>query len=543
MDGKGEVKIIDGCEQIRSRIKDKYKMIRWIGFNTRRYDQPILKAILFDNYTVEKCYELSQKIIGGNNGPYCTDVNMVDLMEVFNSPSKCSLKEFGHRFKYPVLQNLPYAYDKELLESEWEEVKKYSIHDVKITKLFWDKLQPEQKTRELLAQMYGITLTGGSAKLAEKAILKGFSKEDYISTGNRSLIRPSNLSLSERGTLLADSFFNNDYAKSKPSSMADIYEINDLKLQFGVGGLHGYSKSGIYKNCYDYDVTSFYPAIILNCKLGSLIFRYIYNQIFDQRVSFKENKDQRADALKLILNSLYGKLKSEYSDERIFAPHIALNICLNGQLYILDLIEKVSHCNILLANTDGIITEKPIPQEILDEFMTRTKFSLGTKKIDLLILRDSNAYYAEYAGGKTKELNCFRQDQSYMHNTRAPVIARAAIARLKDNIPIEFTIRNHRDAFDFCYFTKTTKGSKLFLDGVELYDPKVRWYSAIKGAVLTAQTENSQRRISVESLSALAMNIDDFDFNNVNYDFYIKQAHKLVESVLKNEWQPEVPEV
>ncbi len=502
----------------------------WIGFNNRRYDHPILQYMIRKGRKVEDAYYLSDQIINQDKEVECWNTNIVDLLEICPKMSKCSLKEFGHRMGYSTLQNLPYPFDQSLNDEEWEEVKKYAHHDGNITEMLWERLKEEYYARQSLKKFFNIkTEFGGAPNLAQKAIA---SKLDGESISNSTkLYKQDNLILeSETKKLYDDAFENADKALEV---MDKKIEVKGCHLKLGVGGLHGFKHAGRYYHVYDYDVSSYYPSIILQCKLGSVKFRSIYKRIYDQRLYLKKNKLEGANALKLVLNSLYGKLSDKYSYDCIYAPNIGLSICLLGQFYLIDLIEKLQTDQCICANTDGIMTTFPIPQTIIDEWKKRTGFKLECTFYERLILKDVNSYYAVKTNGEEKRKKEFLLP-TWTHNIKAPIIQEATLRHLLHNESIDDVIFGHKNLYDFCFFTKVPKkgDKKLLLDGESLDDPKVRYYIANEGHILERQTPKQRARLCKDSPIKLAMNIVPIDNNtDINYDWYIRKTYELVEKI------------
>ncbi|MGB3466853.1 MAG: hypothetical protein WBA74_16350, partial [Cyclobacteriaceae bacterium] len=363
---KNEIHIFDTLKDIKE-IPFNDKSYLFIGFNNRRYDQPIIDNIL-TGLPPNEIYKISKSIVKNEIDCISWNENIVDLLEITPKMSKCSLKEMGHRLKYPILQNLPYSFDKILTQEEWEEVKRYCKHDLNITTILWSHLKKEYETRQSLKKYFDIkTEYGGAPKLAEKAILSQL--EDNKVTYNDKLVKMNNLILSDKLKGYYDEAFSkslNDY-KDKNNwceFMKREENVNGCLMTIRTGGLHGNTYSGVYEYVYEYDVISYYPSIILNCKLGSEEFRQIYKQIYNLRLKLKAKQDAGSDSLKLVLNSLYGKFADVYANRKIFAPNLLLSICLLGQFYILDLIEKLEYEQCLIANTDGIFTIKEIEPSI-----------------------------------------------------------------------------------------------------------------------------------------------------------------------------------
>lgn len=532
----GYLTVLDTEERIRQLPLEDPNYL-WIGFNNRRYDHPILQAIQKGGW-VKKAYYLSDQIINQDNECITWNTNIVDLLEICPQMSKASLKEFGHRLKYPILQNLPYPFAQELNDEEWEVVKQYCKHDVNITQMLWEKLKEEYYARQSLKKFFDIkTEYGGAPNLAQKSILSQLGDE-YVDRSN-SLYKQDNIVLpSELMTLYDEAFafpLEEYKEKKKPDFMnkGNLIDVNGCHVQFGVGGCHGFQKAAFYKNVYEYDVSSFYPSVILKCRLGGAKFRSIYERIYKQRLYLKKNKMEGATALKLVLNSLFGKLISPYSHPKIQAPNIGLAICLLGQFYMMDLITKLPANECIYANTDGIIVRNPIDSAILNEWQERTELTLECTLYKTLILKDVNSYYAVDDKGKIKRRKEFRTP-AFTHNVKAPIIQKAVLNNLLDHVPIEDTVMDEKELYNFCFFTKVPRkgDKKLLLDSEPLEDPKVRYYISHAGHILERETPKQKARVCKDSPIKLAMNLAPIDqYTDINYNWYIKKASQLVEKI------------
>jgi len=531
---KGKNIIYDKLEDIR-KVPFLDKKYKFVGFNNRRYDQPILDK-LNQGYNKDKLYKLSKSIISGEDAISWND-NIIDLLEICPKSNKCSLKEFGHRMGYKTLANLPYPYDKPLSEEEWEEVKKYNIHDLNITEMLWEKLKPEYDARQSLKVFFDIkTEFGGAPNLAAKCILSKLSEESV--SEEFKLIKKNNLVLNDNTQNLYNKTFDfhlTDYLKGKKPELMEIvdeknikratkYTINDVKIKIGIGGLHGDTIPGVYHNVYDYDVTSYYPSIILNCKLGSEKFRDIYEWIYNKRLEFKKEGSRYSNTLKLILNSFFGKTLDKYSKEQIYAPNIGLSICFLGQFYLIDLLEKCGDNNCLSANTDGIVCKNEIDYPIIKEWENRTGFKLNKTKYKTFIMRGCNSYYAETSEGLIKRKKDFLEP-IWKNTVKFPIIQKTVIDNITKGKSIEQSIKNEKDIYNFTHFVKSIKNGKLLLNGESLDDPKIRYYVSTDGSVLERQTPKQRARIIADSKINLIMDLEWRE--DINYDWYIEQCYRL----------------
>ena len=533
---KGKIKVTDKSNEILE-IPIHSNKYNFIGYNNRRYDHYVLIEIQKGLRGID-IYKLSKDICSNQVNAICWNTNVIDLMEICPKGYRnggCSLKEFGHRLKYPILQNLPYPFDKTLTNKEWDAVKRYCIHDVKITAKLWENLKEEYNARQSLKLFFDIkTEFGGAPRLAEKVILSKLG-DNYISE-HPVLCKQDNLKLSDKSMAFYEESFKSlalYQDEGKPAFMAEEHDINGCLTKFGVGGLHANTYSGVFHNVYDYDVSSYYPSIILKCRLGSLAFRKIYQQIYNQRLKLKESNAPGATSLKLVLNSLYGKLNDKYADKKIQAPHLALTICLLGQFYLVDLMEKLKYEQCLVANTDGLICDAPIPTSIIQEWEKRTGFTLNCTKYKTIIIKDVNSHYAITEAGEEKRKKEFLTSR-WTHNIKAPIIQKAVINDLLHSIDPIDTITKETEIYNFCYFSKVKKGGKILLDDRELSDSRVRYFAANEGGVLARKTDKVTTRLIKSSPIRLAMDLHNNDIKYVNKEWYAIQAERLKKGILKN---------
>lgn len=195
---------------------------------------------------------------------------------------------------------------------------------------------------------------------------------------------------------------NRDYSKSLET------EVCGIPHTFGWGGLHGCPIEPIHRKgrIFHVDVTSYYPSIMIeydflsrNCEDKNK-----FKEIYDKRVALKKAGKKKEQApYKIILNSTYGICKDKYS--QAYDPRQANNVCINGQLMLLDLLEHLEgYADIIQSNTDGIIlqiedtSEAEIKmREICQEWMDRTKMGLGFDEITEIWQGDVNNYIISFS--------------------------------------------------------------------------------------------------------------------------------------------------
>jgi hypothetical protein len=204
-----------------------------------------------------------------------------------------------------------------------------------------------------------------------------------------------------------------------------------------------------------------YPSLIINFDFMSrnVIEPNKYKEIRNTRLEYKKKKDKRQQPLKITLNATYGCLKDK--NNALFDPLMSNNVCLAGQLLLLDLIEKIEDLGKLLqSNTDGLYIlvkshdEVDKIKEIAHQWEKRTGLELEFEIANKLIQKDVNNYilceddHYKTKGAFTKELSDIDND--------LPIINKALIQYFIHNISPEETINNCNDLIEFQKVVKIT---------------------------------------------------------------------------------------
>jgi len=185
-----------------------------------------------------------------------------------------------------------------------------------------------------------------------------------------------------------------------------------VPTDYGLGGLHGCAKSGIYtagngKKILSADVTSFYPRMaILNkwspAHIPQEEFCELYEWFFTERLKYPKSSPLNY-LFKIVLNSTYGLSKNKYSF--LYDPEFTFRITVNGQLLLSMLYErvmmKIPGAQPLMQNTDGLeflIDEEhePLFYEICKEWEILTKLQLETVEYSKMIIGDVNVCLKTY---------------------------------------------------------------------------------------------------------------------------------------------------
>lgn len=330
--------------------------------------------------------------------------------------------------------------------------------------------------------------------------------------------------------------------------------IDGFRFDFGTGGIHGsLSNTAVVADddycIVDADVASMYPNIAIANRVYpehlSERFCDIYEDVYKQRKSYAKGTAENA-MLKLALNGVYGDSNNKYSP--FYDSKYTMSITINGQLSLCLLAEKLldlDGLSIIQVNTDGITVK--MPHSVRDEYdricadwQKQVGLDLEFADYSKMIIRDVNNYIAVYTNGKVKRKGAYQYEDLGWHQDQGGlVIRKAANANILHGTDIRTFIENHEDNYDFMMRTKVPRSSKLVMvmaDGTEEQQQNIcRFYACNAGADLVKimpplKEESEPRRISIGSGWGMWVcnDVKDFDRNDLDYNYYIAEAEKLV---------------
>ncbi|UTJ05703.1 DNA polymerase domain-containing protein [Arcobacter roscoffensis] len=351
------------------------------------------------------------------------------------------------------------------------------------------------------------------------------------------------------------SSFCNLNAKNEASSLHLNYK--GFSFYFGTGGLHGSVEGKFYDQSDEYliidvDVASYYPSIVIQNRLYpehlGAEFVDIYKEIRDMRFSYKKGTSQNK-MLKLALNSAYGDTNNQFSP--FYDYKMTLSITLNGQLMLCMLAEKlmsIDSVSLIQANTDGLTfkidkKDKTLYENISKNWQEFTGLELEEAIYKKLWIRDVNNYIALKENGEAKKIGAYKYELAWNQNHSCLVVQKAVEAHLLKGISIEEFIHNHRNKYDFLLNTKATKNIDLVLEKVYSLEKTyvklpntIRYFISKNGLslkkILPPLNNTSEQRvigINVGYKVELCNKIEDFSYEYLDFDFYIKEAYKLIE--------------
>lgn len=392
---------IENDKKKLERYYERHKDEIWIGYNSNHYDQYILKAILCDfNPKEVNDFIVAQGKKGWQFSSLLRKIplNNYDIM-YRNDRGLKSLEGFmGNNIKETTVS---FDIDRPLTIKEKEDVKLYCTHDVEQTIEVFLRRKDDFDAQMGLIKLFNLPLSNISKSKAQLAatILKAVRKER---DDEFDITFPDTLRISKYKEVVEwyKNPNNRDYKKSLTIDVAGV------KTLFGWGGIHSarpkYHGKGYFINM---DVASLYPSLMIRYCLHSRNIQdpSDYVQIYHDRLEYKAMKNPLQLPLKTLLNTTYGAMKDK--NNALYDPLMANNICVHGQLLLLDLMEKLEpYAEIVQSNTDGILIKMPDGQnedkwfnlidDIVYEWEARTGLNMEFDEYREVYQKDVNNYVA-----------------------------------------------------------------------------------------------------------------------------------------------------
>lgn len=356
------------------------------------------------------------------------------------------------------------------------------------------------------------------------------------------------------------------------SDFTRIIDFYGTKYTLACGGIHTQdipvilesNDKYVYKH---FDYNSYYPSIIVSYNiapkhLNNAVFVKMVKYFRDTRIQCKHTKDEdgyvipgvpnkiAAEALKIVINSIYGK----FGSERFFLydRFAQLQVTINGQLMTMTLVEELelNGIHVISANTDGLVIKLPRDkQDIFDDITKRwnetNKMGADSEDYKAYYARDVNNYFAVWPDGEVDAKGALDPKQYIKELKKGydmPIVAKAVFDYLYNNIPIMETLHNHKNILDFCKTQNVGKQFDVVYDIVENDKIKtiksqrhIRFYVSTKGVKVqklhktTGKRQNLAGGLPVEILNSL----DDkpIEERNINYKYYYDECYKIIDPI------------
>jgi hypothetical protein len=574
---------------------------RLYGYNFNGFDAIILnstiKLLRQRKQVIEATYKWGQLIIKYHN-PHDMPKNLqseafslfypkaedlipyegIDLAAIVtgNGGRFPSLKAIGVALKWNKLQDLPLDPTKPVKADDLKTLVSYGWNDVQITRVLAFHLESELRLRYDLSQYYHTgelaTLNSSRSKLTNvlfEKLYKGKLEitQEYIERKANERIKISDIvAPNVKYTSPVLRKFIAEFSKrvivpGVKGALDVKVEVGGVVFKLGVGGLHSVDGPGVFHNSdtvdvVDADVTSYYPMIIINLMLcpehlESDEFLTTFKDIIDQRVLAKANAKVnpldgiKAEALKITINGMTGKFNSRFW--KVYDPKVYYTMTLNGQLYLLMLVDKLHSVGIqvLSANTDGVTAlvkshQQDIYKQVCQEWMDETKFNLEFAHYVKYARRDVNNYIAVTTYGSTKAKGIFVTKPDFAKGNDAMAVRKAVTQHLESGVDMMSVLKSC-DVYDFMYSQNVGNQFEVLWRGQHgdrITQRKNRYY-VVKptkgidyGSLVKRNVSNHKETALVAGkILYLANDVDD-TMPEPDYNYYMGQCMDLLSSVI-----------
>lgn len=474
-DGKEFTYIADDPKLLQ-QYYEKHKHDLWIGYNCKGYDQYIIKAILLGiNPKVVNDYI----IVNNKQGWAFTkkfreiQLNIYDCM-VFGK----SLKQLESYMGVNIHEtDVPFDIVRDLTEDEKRLTREYCHDDVYNTALVFQQTQQDFEAHYGLCQLAGEPLSSMSktkAQLGAKILkAKRLTSKEWDQEFDFEYVQcVKDYSYKHKEVV---EFFDSIRESKDPTASYEI-DLYGTPHIFALGGLHGAISNYIWytddtSKMVHADVGSMYPSIMIEWDLLSrgVPDPKLYIDVREKRLQFKKAKDPRQLPLKLVLNSVYGQsgagkcVDGEYkvlSD--LYDPKRMREVCINGQLMILQLIEDVCEMlprtQLVQSNTDGVVfkvynDDWNTFDKIVKEWEKRTRLKMEYDYTNAIYQRDVNNYIAIFDNGKIERKGGSVKEAKVIDND-LPIVSDAVVEYFVNGVdPAEYISKES----DMMRFMKTYK--------------------------------------------------------------------------------------
>ena len=587
-----------GVYEISNRKNDLGKIVStflnkgiiFCGYNNKYYDDPIINYIILNQqillqkpvWDVAKDIKtLSNEIIesGDKFDSWSTYKHAhcfpsFDLLRMmFSKKLRCGLKELQVTMQYPNVQEYDGDFNRNVQDSEIDNIISYNINDVNSTNQLLLLNQKNIDLRIGIHNEYGINAMSMDGVGIGNEILK----TKYLQATNKKwsevkdLRSPCNIvDLNE--IILPKISFETEILQNLLNEIK-TWRINlnkkwnkqfyfhDSLISMGLGGLHNLSKPEIIipndDECLlDIDAASLYPSLLISYEfypqhLGKE-FLNIYKQIKDERIEAKHNGNKiKNETLKLALNSVTGNMQSEYS--WLYDPKSVMKIRMNGQLFLLKLAEMLintTNCKIINYNTDGIfiLIKRNMLDKLKEIIKSFEEFSLLNMEIEgfeSMYQFAINDYIAVKEGySKTKNPDLIKKKGMFIDTPilgkglRPLIIPKAICEYFVNKTPIETTLYNSDDIRDFCTYQKVDKKFHVMYENKEVSRINRFYMSKYGSQLIKYEMDYTGKKLRPTTLcsSSPVTLLNKFDNlsvkdKHINYLYYKNEIYKIVDAL------------
>ena len=449
-EGKPVVRMINPSP---SDIEELIKY-RLIGFNCRRYDNHILYGRLI-GYTNEQLYDLSQKIISGNRNVFFGEAYNISYTDVYDF---CSKKQSLKKWEIELgihHQELGLPWDQPVPEEMWTKVAEYCDNDVLATEAVFNARKADFIARQiqvdLVKLIHGISnvSVNDTTNALSTKIIFGNNKKPQGVFNYRDLSKPvgSDQYNEYRRKFGPDYKFRvfdadgipqyRDYIPGEvlPDGWSILPFFKGYKFDHGKSTFMGeeigeggrvYSEPGMYSNVWDGDIASQHPHSGIFEVIFGPEFTKRFEEIVNARVAIKhkdfeaagkmlngalkpylneEQADGLAQALKIVINSIYGLTSASFENPFRDPRNIDNIVAKRGALFMTLLKSQVQKLGYTVAHIKTDSIKIPNADDKIKDFIIKFGKEYGytfetEANFEKFCLVNDAVYVAKFKDGK-----------------------------------------------------------------------------------------------------------------------------------------------
>lgn len=492
------------------------------GFNNKHYDDYVVLTMLLGGSNIE-VKRHNDWIIEKKGDPWAfpfvqfkkKPFRSFDLKDDI-ADKNISLKAIEGNLKLPIVESsVDFRLDRPLTPEELEEVIRYCKNDVDATvKLYEARKEDYIDAKALVAEMYDVPVEEALGLTNAKLSARVLNAKGVTRTDERDYVIPDNIDLDLIPKVVLDFFmlihdksipdlklFGN--GKGKKGMTLDVWfktSYGSCPVTFAWGGIHGAKPCVTVEETEDrvivnQDVGSLYPNSMINfgyCS-RSMADPEAYVKLVRKRLGYKKAGDKlRANALKLVVNTVYGAMLNLYND--LADRWAGRSVCISNQLamtmLIVQLAKQCETIDFVNINTDGIMftidrREVEKSEAIIATWCEITRFEMERDDFVKVFQKDVNNYIGIKADGsfKTKGGYVSLYKGGNFKTNSLQIIDKAVVDYLVKGVPPEKTINDCTDIFAFQQIVKTGgsfEGFFHYVNGVREQIQKVNRIYAVK---------------------------------------------------------------
>lgn len=437
---------------------------------------------------------------------FSNELNKIQLYNYDAQTNKFhSLKQLEAFMGHDIRETtVPFDIDRPLTESELEEVIFYCRHDVHETMEVFARNITEFEAQLSLIKEFNLPLRHISKTQAQLSaiILEANKTTDHDDQYNIQL--PDNIEINKYTSVVE--FFRNFNEESQDLNLT----VSNVPHVFAGGGVHGAVKN-YHHDCekdkliLGADVDQLYPTIMIEYDLLSrnVTKKGKFKNILKTSLKLKaEHKKKERVPYKRICNITYGSEGDKYN--QMYDPRNRLLVCIYGQLFLLDLLEKlevIPNYELIQSNTDGIFVKiKRKDFELFDDIVydweCRTRLHMSFDYVKKVYQKDVNNYIMVMTDGVIKSKGAYVKELSELDND-LPIVNRAVKDYFITGTSPEETIRNSNQLIDFQKIVKISGKYDYGIYGKRKQHLKVfRVFASKDGKELKKVKQGSVQKIS-----------------------------------------------